>query len=179
MHKLLLAFLTLAVLAACSTAPSVPVDDKSVNAGAAGTGSTGASTSGTNPGNIRGNGMAGDALHDPSSPLAKRSIYFEYDSYVVRDEFKPVVEAHAAYLAAHPAQKLTIEGNTDERGSPEYNIALGQRRADATKKMLILLGASDGQIETVSLGKEKPKNPGKDEAAYAENRRDDLVYVGQ
>jgi peptidoglycan-associated lipoprotein len=179
MRKLLLAFLTITVLAACSTAPSVPVDDKSVNAGAGGTGATGANTSGTNSGNIKGNAMASDPLHDPSSPLAKRSIYFEYDSYVVRDEFKPMVEAHAAYLAAHPMQKLTIEGNTDERGSPEYNIALGQKRADAAKKMLVLLGASDGQIETVSLGKEKPKNPGKDEAAYAENRRDDLIYAGQ
>jgi len=179
MRKLLLAFLTMAALAACSTAPSVPVDDKSVNAGAGGTDTTGTSTAGTNSGNIKGNAMAGDALHDPSSPLAKRNIYFEYDSYVVREEFKPMVQAHAAYLAAHPSQKLTIEGNTDERGSPEYNIALAQRRADAAKKMLILLGASDGQIETVSLGKEKPRNPGKDEAAYAENRRDDLIYVGQ
>jgi peptidoglycan-associated lipoprotein len=178
MRKFLLAFLAVTALAACSTAPQVsaPVDDKSVNSTAA---KPGADTSGMNKGGVNGNNMAGDPLHDPSSPLAKRSIYFDYDSYTISDEFKPTIEAHARYLAAHPMQKLTIEGNTDERGSREYNIALGQKRADAAKKAMVLLGAADSQIETVSFGKEKPRNPGKDDAAYAENRRDDLVYPGQ
>ncbi|MBS0320490.1 MAG: peptidoglycan-associated lipoprotein Pal [Proteobacteria bacterium] len=176
----LAAVLTALVLGACSTAPqtTAPVDDKSVNTTGAGSGS-GANTTGTNMGGVNGsNRTAMDPLSDPASPLAKRSVYFDFDSYTVRDEFKPMIAAHGQYLASHPTQKLTIEGNTDERGSREYNIALGQKRADAVKKVLVLQGATDAQIETVSFGKEKPKAQGKDEQSYAENRRDDLVYAG-
>jgi peptidoglycan-associated lipoprotein len=117
-----------------------------------------------------------DPLNDPKGVLAKRSVYFDYDSYVVKDEFKPLVEAHAKYLAANKGRKIVIQGNTDERGGREYNLALGQKRAEAVRKSLTLLGVSDQQMEAVSFGKEKPKATGSDEAAWAENRRADLAY---
>jgi len=111
--------------------------------------------------------------------LSKRSVYFDYDSYAVKDEYKPLIEAHGKYLQTTRTARMTIQGNADERGSREYNIALGQRRADTVKRMMLLYGATDAQVETVSFGKEKPKNPGHDEGAWAENRRDDVVYAGE
>ncbi len=117
-----------------------------------------------------------DPLNDPKGILAKRSVYFDYDSYVVKDEFKPVVEAHAKYLVANKGRKILIQGNTDERGGREYNLALGQKRAEAVRKALALLGVPESQVEAVSLGKEKPKATGSDEASWAENRRSDIVY---
>jgi peptidoglycan-associated lipoprotein len=161
------------------------VEERSAATGAAGTGS--ASTSGAGAGNVTGSAAGsgsaaargGNPLRDPSSPLSKRSVYFDFDSFVVKDEYKPLVEAHARYLQGNRGAHVTIQGNTDERGSREYNIALGQKRADSVKRMMTLLGATDNQIETVSFGKEKPKNPGHDEAAWAENRRDDILYSGE
>ena len=117
-----------------------------------------------------------DPLNDPNSPLAKRSIYYDFDKSEIRDEFKSLIQAHAAYLASQRGTKVRIEGNCDERGSREYNLALGQRRADSVKAGLKLLGVADGQVDTVSWGEEKPKAMGHDEAAWAENRRSDLVY---
>ena len=117
-----------------------------------------------------------DPLNDPKGILAKRSIYFDFDSYIVKDEFKPVVEAHAKYLAANKGRKIVIQGNTDERGGREYNLALGQKRAEAVRKSLSVLGVTESQMEAVSFGKEKPKAQGSDEAAWAENRRADIVY---
>jgi peptidoglycan-associated lipoprotein len=108
--------------------------------------------------------------------LAKRSIYFDFDSYVVKDEFKSVIEAHAKYLAANKGRKILIQGNTDERGGREYNLALGQKRAEAVRKALSLLSVPESQMEAVSLGEEKPKATGSDEASWAENRRSDIVY---
>jgi peptidoglycan-associated lipoprotein len=108
--------------------------------------------------------------------LAKRSVYFDYDSYIVKDEFKPVVEAHSKFLGANKARKIVIQGNTDERGGREYNLALGQKRAEAVRKSLSLLGVPESQMEAVSFGKEKPKATGSDEASWAENRRADIVY---
>jgi peptidoglycan-associated lipoprotein len=108
--------------------------------------------------------------------LAKRSIYFDLDSYTVKDEFKPLVEAHARYLSAHKDRKIVIQGNTDERGGREYNLALGQKRAEAVRKSHSLLGVAETQMEAVSFGKEKPKAQGSDEEAWAENRRADIVY---
>jgi len=116
------------------------------------------------------------ALRDPNSPLSKRSIYFDYDSYSVKEEFRSVVEAHAKYLNAHKDRKVIIQGNTDDRGGAEYNLALGQKRAEAVRKALALLGVSEAQVEAVSFGKEKPKALGNDEAAWAENRRADIAY---
>ena len=118
-------------------------------------------------------------LTDPRSPLSKRGIYFDYDQYVVKDEFKPTIEAHAKFLVANPQFKVLIQGNADERGSREYNLALGQRRADALKKRLVLLGAQDAQIESVSLGEEKPVCTDQTEECYAKNRRGDMLYGGE
>lgn len=117
-----------------------------------------------------------DPLNDPKGVLAKRSVYFDFDSFIVKDEFKPLVGAHAKYLASNKGRKIVIQGNTDERGGREYNLALGQKRAEAVRKSLSVLGVSDSQMEAVSFGKEKPKATGSDEAAWAENRRADLVY---
>lgn len=119
------------------------------------------------------------ALKDPRSILSKRSVFFDYDQYSIKDEFKPLLEAHGRFLVANPKIKMLIQGNADERGSREYNLSLGQKRADAVKKTLQLLGAREEQIESVSLGEEKPRNPGHDEAAWAENRRGDMLYSGE
>jgi peptidoglycan-associated lipoprotein len=120
--------------------------------------------------------VAVDPLKDPANILSRRSIYFEYDQFTVKEEFKPVVSAHANYLSKNRSAHATIQGNTDERGSREYNLALGQKRADAVKQMMTLLGAPSSQIETVSFGEEKPRSQGHDEQAYSENRRADIVY---
>jgi peptidoglycan-associated lipoprotein len=119
---------------------------------------------------------ADDPLKDPNNPLAKRSVYFDYDSFVLKDEYRTVVETHAKYLNTNRSRKVIVQGNTDERGSREYNLALGQKRAEVVRKSLLTLGVSDAQIEAVSLGEEKPKSQGLDEAAFAENRRADLAY---
>lgn len=117
-----------------------------------------------------------DPLNDPKGALAKRSVYFDFDSYVVKDEFKPLVSAHSSYLSANRARQIVIQGNTDERGGSEYNLALGQKRADAVRKTLSALGVGDNQMEAVSFGKEKPKAEGHNEEAWAQNRRADIVY---
>ncbi|MGZ3184750.1 MAG: peptidoglycan-associated lipoprotein Pal [Telluria sp.] len=117
-----------------------------------------------------------DELNNPNGVLAKRSVYFDFDSYTVRDDGKPVVENHAAYLNKHKERKILIQGNTDERGGTEYNLALGQKRAEAVRRSMAALGVAESQMEAVSLGKEKPKAAGHDEAAWAENRRADIVY---
>ena len=122
---------------------------------------------------------AGGPLNDPNNILSKRSVYFDFDSSLVKEEFRPVVSAHARYLQQNSGAKMRIEGNADERGSREYNLALGQRRADAVRQMMQLLGARSIQIETVSFGEEKPRSEGHDEAAWAENRRADIVYQGE
>ena len=120
--------------------------------------------------------IAANPLKDPGNILSKRSVYFDFDSSSVKDEFKPLVTAHARYLTDNRGRRIVIQGNTDERGSREYNLALGQRRSDSVKKMMLLLGVQDGQIETVSFGEEKPRATGSDEGSYAENRRSDIVY---
>lgn len=125
------------------------------------------------------NKMEINPLTDPNNILSKRSIYFDYDKYVVKPEFQNLVEAHAKYLMAHPEANVHLQGNADERGSREYNLALGQKRAVAVKKVLNVLGVPDKQIETISYGKEKPKALGHDEASWAENRRADIIYSGE
>ena len=117
-----------------------------------------------------------DPLNDPKGVLAKRSVYFDFDSYIVKDEYKSVVDVHSQFLNRNKARKIVIQGNTDERGGREYNLALGQKRAEAVRKSMSLLGVSEQQMEAVSFGKEKPKATGHDEAAWAENRRADIVY---
>jgi peptidoglycan-associated lipoprotein len=120
-----------------------------------------------------------DPLNDPSGILAKRSIYFDFNKYNVKPEFDALNSAHAKYLASHASRTVVIQGNTDSRGGREYNLALGQKRAEAEGKVLATLGVSSSRMEVVSFGKEKPKASGENEAAWAENRRADLVYGGK
>ena len=185
MRKLIVAAFVALTVVGCSSTPtnegSAPVEDRS---GTAGTPGGGASTSGTGTGGVSGQaggtGTArGNPLRDPSSPLSKRSVYFDFDSFNVKDEYKPTIEAHGRYLQQNRSARMTVQGNTDERGSREYNIALGQKRADAVKRMLTLLGAQESQVESVSFGKEKPRAQGHDDSSYAENRRDDILYAGE
>jgi peptidoglycan-associated lipoprotein len=110
---------------------------------------------------------------------AGNSVFFDYDSYVVRSEARPLIDAHAKRLAQDSSRKVTIQGNADERGSREYNLALGQKRAEAVRRALRLLGARDAQIEAVSLGKEHPVCTEATESCYAQNRRGDFVYLGR
>ena len=151
----------------------------------------GVSTTGTNTGanvnpdanananaeaNARANATFNEPLSDPSSILANRSIYFDLDSYIVKDEYKSVIDAHGKYLASRPDRKVLIQGNTDERGGSEYNLALGQKRADAVRRALAQRGVPESQMEAVSYGKEKPKAMGSTEEAWKENRRADIAY---
>jgi peptidoglycan-associated lipoprotein len=119
------------------------------------------------------------ALKDPKNILSKRSVYFDFDKFDVKPEYRPLVEAHAKFLRDNPSAKMLIQGNADERGSREYNVGLGQRRSDAVKKMLTLLGAREDQIEAVSLGEEKPVCNEHGEECWAKNRRDDMLYSGE
>jgi len=120
-----------------------------------------------------------NALKDPKNILSKRSVFFDYDSDRIRDEFRPLLQAHGKYLGDHAGAKMLVQGNADERGSREYNLALGQRRAEAIKRMLALMGARDAQIDAVSLGEEKPRCTEQSEACWAENRRGDLLHSGE
>src|SRR5687768_1171792 len=127
---------------------------------------------GSTPGPITGQTPRGTEDHrNPNSPLAKRSVFFDFDSNVVKDEYQGTVQAHSRYLGDKRDLRIRIEGNTDERGSREYNLALGQRRAEAVKKVMTVLGVQDGRVETISYGEEKPKSNGHDEQAWAQNRR--------
>jgi peptidoglycan-associated lipoprotein len=168
-------------LAGCSTQPTAPVDDQSTAGTTAAAGKPGTTTSGTTTSGVSGTptGTGMNPLKDPGNVLSKRSVYFEFDSFVVEDKYKAQIEAHSKYLAGNKGAKVTLQGHTDERGSREYNIALGQKRADAVKRVMTLMGVQDVVIETVSYGKEKPKREGHDEAAWAENRRVDIVYFGE
>jgi peptidoglycan-associated lipoprotein len=181
MNKTLIGVLAALALAACSTTPKqeggAPVDERNPSATAPGAATSGAGQ-GSVPGTANQGARPGNPLKDPGSILSKRSVYFDFDAYAIKDDYKSLLEAHGKYLQANRGAHMTVKGNTDERGSREYNIALGQRRADAAKRMMLLFGATEAQIETVSFGKEKPKNPGHDESAWAENRRDDLAYRG-
>lgn len=167
LQRLALATAVVSVLAACSSSPEV--SDKAV----AGTATTGAST---DPRAVANVDVSKDPLNDPNSPLAKRSVYFDFDRYAIKPEYQGVVDVHSKYLVANKGRKVLVQGNTDERGTTEYNLALGQKRAEAVKRALTLLGVQEAQLEAVSLGEEKPKAEGHDEAAWAENRRADLVY---
>ncbi|MCC6202674.1 MAG: peptidoglycan-associated lipoprotein Pal [Gammaproteobacteria bacterium] len=127
---------------------------------------------------IRDADAAGTTMLDGESDgsLSVRTIYFEYDSSNIREEYRRVVEAHANALASRPSQVITLEGHADERGSREYNLALGERRAQAVRRQMVLLGAAAGQIRVVSFGEERPANDGSNEEAYALNRRVEIKY---
>jgi peptidoglycan-associated lipoprotein len=115
-------------------------------------------------------------LNDPRSPLYQRVIYFDYDRSEILPQFVEVLRAHASYLAANPSVRLVLEGHTDERGTREYNLALGDQRTDAVRRFLLAEGAGSGQIDTLSYGEERPADPGHYDAAWALNRRVELVY---
>lgn len=171
MKKLLIPALLTLLMAGCSSTPSGPEQS-----GAPVETRDGVAT--VNAGGVDGRKLPPE-LTDPRSILSKRSIYFDYDKFEVKPEYKDMVTAHAKFLASHGQFKILIQGNTDDRGSREYNLALGQKRADAVKKMVTLLGGREDQVESVSLGEEKPKNDGHDETAWAENRRADILYSGE
>jgi|SRR5499427_8774494 len=121
--------------------------------------------------------VQGESLKDGT--LGKRSVYYDLDKYDIKDEYRPVLQAHGRYLAEHRGTKMLIQGNCDERGSREYNIALGQRRAEGVKRMLVLMGATDSQVEPVSLGEEKPRCSEHAEGCWSQNRRSDMLYGGE
>ena len=165
----LLALALVAVLAGCSSTgdtqsgEGVAVEDR----GTEGVETSGAAGAGS---------FAGAALDDPNSPLARRVIYFEYDSSEIMAEDQDMVAAHATYLSNNPNQTVTLEGHGDERGSREYNIALGDRRAQSVRRVFELQGVSPQQISTVSYGEEKPAAEGHSDAAWRLNRRVEIVY---
>ena len=175
MRNIVLSIAVLLLAAACAskeTRTEAGVTDRS-------TGVTPPTASGGARSDTRPQANAGsiNPFNDPSNPLSKHSVYFDFDSNVVKDEDRPVIQAHSRYLANDQrSERIRIEGNCDERGSREYNLALGQRRAESVKKMMTVLGVGDGRIETVSYGEEKPMANGHDESAWAQNRRADIKY---
>lgn len=204
MNKLIWPLLMALTLSACGTTSGTQatVEDRTGGKSGAGAGGTTAGTGSASSGGaettaLGGQGVSGSTLDgrqidgssgqftgsdprkDPASPLSQRSIFFDYDSFVVKDEFRGVLEAHAGYLLAKRDARIILQGNTDERGSREYNLALGQKRAEAVRRALALLGVSDAQMEAVSFGEERLRNEGDTEEAHAENRRTDLIYADE
>lgn len=172
-HRVLRTLLVLgftATIAACGSSVKL---DENANAGAGGAGAGSGAIAGAG-------GSASDIANDPfnpQSPLAqRRSVYFDFNSFSVPEQYRPVVELHSRYLLSRPQQRVRIEGNADERGSTEYNLALGQRRSESVRRMLLVMGVRDDQVEAVSLGKERPRATGGTEADFAENRRADFAY---
>jgi peptidoglycan-associated lipoprotein len=165
-HYAVLAALAVA-LSGCSSSPKLDTPPA---------GRSGASTS-PKPADTSGqtSGVGGDNLSGPPSGVG-RVVYFDFDSFVIKSEYQDLIDQQARYLRSRTSSRTTLEGNTDERGSHEYNLALGQKRAEAVQRALTLNGASAGQIEAVSLGAEKPADPGHDETAYAKNRRVEFRY---
>ena len=170
------------MLSACGSAvrlDNVPVEDRSGASAGASSGS--ASDAGKVDGSAIGKGAVASvdlkkSGQDPAMQATTRVVYFDYDSFVIRSEFQSVIEAHAKYLASDKSRKVVIEGHTDERGGREYNLALGQKRAEAVRQRLTLLGVSEAQLEAVSFGKEKPAVLGSTEAAMEKNRRAEISY---
>lgn len=187
--KLIIALSMAVLLVACKSTPmtKAPVEDKS--AGSASSSSTSSSTGASDGADANAvkpvtidsdaNTAGANELKDPNNILSKRNIYFDYDSDAVKAEYRPLVEAHGKYLLAHGDAKMILQGNTDERGTREYNLSLGQRRSVAVKNALNLLGVKDGQIETVSYGEEKSEGTCADENCYQKNRRVDIVYENE
>lgn len=185
MKKFLLALGLAVFLAGCGSSVNlddVPVEDKSgapvAGQGAAGQGA-GSGTTG-NAGSVGNTAIAPVDLVKPgtnaTAPAGPRIVYFDYDSFLINPEFQSVIEAHANFIKADRNRRVAIEGHTDERGGREYNLALGQKRSEAVRRALGLLGVPDSQIEAVSFGKEKPAVQGSDEAAFAKNRRAEIAY---
>lgn len=177
--RLILASALLALITGCATqggvdTEAVPVEDRSAASTEADTMT--ADEAAEAAGASASEGFTAADLEDPESLLSQRIVYFAFDSNDIDQDTAAVLEAHASYLAAHPDVRVTVEGHTDERGSQEYNLALGERRAEAVKRVLVLNGALAEQIESVSYGEEKPAMDGSNEEAWAQNRRAELVY---
>ena len=170
MKKLVISLVLVNLLAACAS--NKPAETTAAPADSGAQATTAAKTAVASA-----TSTAGDPLNDPASILAKRSVYYPFDVDAVQDADKPVVQAHGKYLATNPNRKVRLEGNCDERGSNEYNLGLGQRRADGVKKMLELSGAKSAQLDSVSYGEEKPRASAHDEAAWSQNRRTDINYA--
>jgi peptidoglycan-associated lipoprotein len=173
LKSVLLLIFSVAFLAACEGTTGTTKDDSTVTSSGSGSSSSGsASTTATGSGSA----WAGHALDDPNSLLAKRTVYFDYDESVLLDQDRAILEAHAQYLSQNPGAAVTLEGHTDERGTREYNLALGERRAVSTRQFMSLLGASGQQLRTVSYGEEQPAALGHNEEAWALNRRVEIIY---
>lgn len=171
----LLGISLIVLLSACASQTTQPeVDDLTAGAGA-GAGSGGSDLMGSGSGRP----SYFSQLQDPNSILSKRSVYYDYDSYTVKNEYRELVLSHARFLRDNASASVILQGNTDDRGSREYNLALGQRRADSVRNMMTLGGARDEQIESVSLGEEKPRALGHGESAWSQNRRTDILYRGE
>jgi peptidoglycan-associated lipoprotein len=173
-YRVILALALAAALTGCASGvklDDVPVEERQGGAVAPGGPGAGGGTTQVAPVQVD---SAAATSAGPTN--VARIIYFDYDSYVVKPEFQSLIEAHARFLRANPARRIVIEGHTDERGGREYNLALGQRRSEAVRRALGLLGVADAQVEAVSFGKEKPAVPGADEDAYARNRRAEIAY---
>lgn len=170
-QRLLIAAAVAAVFAGCSTQAT---QDQAASSEAAPAPSPSALATPARPGQAPRSTTS--TARAASALPGKHSIYYEYDKAEIKPEGKKLIEAHADYLRSNPGVKVVVEGNADERGSAEYNLALGQRRADNVSKIMTLLGVSSDRIETVSFGKEKPKVSGHEESAWSENRRSDIVY---
>ena len=163
-----------ALFAGCSSTKldEPPVESRNVPAdGTAAGAGTGAGGSGTAQSNVATVDLSKQGAGAADGLLSQRVVYFDFDSFVVKDEYRPMLEAHAKVLSANRSKRMMLEGHTDERGGREYNLALGQKRAEAVARSLALLGASESQIEAVSFGEERPAVEGHDEAAWARNRR--------
>ncbi len=165
--------LALALVAGCA---SEAKKDESAPAPAASSPSSASPSASPAARSAQPSAAAGNPLNDPKSLLFKRSVFYDFDQSNIKTDYRTLVEAHARYLRDHPGANITIEGNCDERGSREYNLALGQRRAEGVRSMMKVLGVPDRQIETVSYGEEKPKAQGHDESSWSQNRRSDIVY---
>ena len=175
MMKSIAALLTVMLLAACAGPSKSTVDENA--AGSTGTQAGGAMSSGVNEGGMgQGAAMGGSALGGPGASQENRIIYFDYDRFDVKSEYNPVLQAHGKYLSANPTSRVRLEGHADERGSREYNIGLGEKRAQAVRNVLLLQGVASDQINTVSFGEERPAVTGDDEEAWSLNRRVEIVY---
>ncbi len=175
MKKLVISVVLVNLLAACAShnAPEATATAPTTTAPTAAP----VSTVGKTTEAVVANKVAVDPLNDATSILAKRSVYYALDVDAVAAADKPAIAAHGKYLGENPSRKVELAGYADERGSNEYNLALGQRRADGVKKMLVLGGAKADQVTSVSFGEEKPKATGHDESAWSQNRRTDLNYA--
>jgi peptidoglycan-associated lipoprotein len=157
------------ILAGCPKKPTTIPDAQTPE-------SAGASTEGTTPSGVDSSALSGDAAALQEAQRAGSIVYFDYDRAEIKPEYVPIVTAHAKYLNGNSSRKVRLEGHSDERGSREYNIGLGERRSQAVRRALMLQGVNEAQITTVSYGEERPAVQGSDEAAYAKNRRVELVY---